>query len=926
MARHLRRNVKKPDSDQGDVLNASSDAKATVPVTVRALVAGIALVLAGLAQHQISIGQQTVTQLILLVGFAVVFGFAVPTDAVPLAPLFTGESQLGKYRLQSDRMSLIPSAIVLAMSLFLFWQDRQRGTAFFIWLAAMIWFVTSYLPATAQVRSRIRRFRQWRPGIAALAAGGILVVVAIVNFWDLGSIPYGLWWDEANFGLYAQQILHHSIDFPLLAPFGDPSLEFYLHALEQLVFGPTEFSTRVLVAICGIVGVALIGVIATMLWNRWVALVAMVVLGFMRWHVNFSRFGIHEMTFQAFELAVMVTLIAGIKQRKPVWFALCGVLLGLSIHIYSPAFALSVLVVLALAYGYFFLRPRLSMSLIALALVGFVLAYAPLVEAGIQNPALFNARANQVSVFGPNNQYPPLQALEHNLRAHALMFNVEGDHNGRHNIPGQPQLDDISAVLFLLGAAWVAIRARRPQYPFLIVWFLAMMAPGVLSLDFEAPQSGRAAGAQPIVALFIALAICGSVALLGRSVDGFIPRIRLSLILMPLLVIPLLALISVTNVGAYFDAEVHNESVWEVWATDATFVGKELSTLPTTETTYVSPEFSGHPSVGYLAPGHTTEASLDPAADLPFLGSGPTAVFLSRNDHFYAPLLQAYYPRAQVRVLQGPELSTPPLAYEVRLSKSDISGVQGLHVQYSGKRGVTRAHVTDLTLPPGTPAGPGLAIWTGGVRIARYGQATWSLKAPGRITIALDGRIVCVGQNSVACSRTWVQGNHSLQVRLSIGPSSGRRVVWTWSGPGKPAFFDAPLMGHGLTASYYPNAGWHGRPAFVQREPQVDYYYQTLPLPRPFSVLWRGFLYAPRTGQYSFALDSVDNSSISIDGSQVLQVAANLPSTGTTSLTRGWHHVAVRLDAVNSFTHIFLTWMPPGAVAQTPVPSENFHP
>ena len=652
--------------------------------TARTLAAGVALGLAGIAEHEITTGQQTVIQLILLVGASIAFGLAVPTECLQLTPQASGAESRSQYRLRADRMALIPSGCTLALSLFLFWQDRQRGTAFILWLVAMIWFVTSYLPSVRQSLNRFRRAEFSISGTFWIAALVVLLSVAIVNFWELGSIPYGLWWDEANFGLYAQQILHHTIDFPLLAPFGDPSLEFYLHAVEQQLFGATEFSTRVLVALSGIAGVALLGVFAALVWNRWIALTSMVVLGFMRWHIDFSRFGIHEMTFQAFELGVIVSLIAGFKQRKPGWFALCGVLLGLSIHIYSPGFALTVLVILALVYGLFFLRPKLNISLVVLTCVGFVLAYAPLLEAGLQDPALFNARANQVSVFGPNNQYPPLQALEHNIRAHVLMFNVEGDHNGRHNIPGQPQLDDVSAVLFVLGVAWVAIRARRPEYAFLIFWFLAMMAPGVLSLDFEAPQSGRAAGAQPVVAIFITLALCGAVTLLGRAVDGVKPRVRGFRALPVVLVLAVLTYLSVSNVQAYFDAEVHNESVWEVWASDATFVGKELATLPPSELTYISPELSGHPDIAYLAPGHATGAPLNPAHDLPFAAQGPIGVFLTRHDYYYVSLLKAYYPKADFRVLQGPEITTPPLAYGVLLSKSVLNRVRGLRFQYEG--------------------------------------------------------------------------------------------------------------------------------------------------------------------------------------------------------------------------------------------------
>ena len=919
-------NVKNPGTAGRSDLGAPARFGAVDALRLRTLGAAVGVAMAGLSQYQLSQGQQTGLQLVLLIVGAAVFAFAVRTDALPATPLYPEDSRAPRYRLRADGMSLIPSAVTLTLSLILFWQDRQRGAAFIIWIAAMIWYVTSYLPGLADLRRRLARARITVPPLPAVSAGGVLLIVAVVTFWDLGSIPYGLWWDEANFGLYAQQILHHSIDFPLLAPFGDPSLEFYLHAVEQLIFGATEFSTRVLVALCGIAGVGLVGLLAAMLWNRWVALIAMIVLGFMRWHINFSRFGIHEMTFQAFELAVVVTLVAGIQRRKPGWFALCGVLLGLSIHIYSPGFALTGLVLLTLAYAAVFLRPRLNLSLVALVGIGFVLAYAPLLEAGIQTPALFNARANQVSVFGPNNQYPPLQALEHNLRAHALMFNVEGDRNGRHNIPGQPQLDDISAVLFVLGLAWIAIRARKPQYAFLIVWFLAMMAPGVLSLDFEAPQSGRAAGAQPAVAMFIALALAGASTMLARAANSFVSRARISWILATALAGVVLATISVSNVQAYFYAETHNESVWEVWASDATFVGQQLATLAPSEQTYVSPEFSGHPDIAYLAPGHSTGAPLSPSLDLPFVGVQPIAVFLSRNDYFYAPLLKAYYPKARMTVLQGPELSTPPLAYEIQLSPSDLSGAEGLTFHFTGRGTHLSSHVSTLGVPAPAPDGPGLATWIGGFRIANYGPSTLSLKAPGRIAVAVDGYAVCSGDRTLTCVRTWARGNHSIQVRVLTQSRARLYLRWHWAPSATTDFFDSWLRGHGLTASYYSNAGWKGAPAFVQREPQVDYYYQTIPLPRPFSVEWRGYLQIPRTGAYAFAIDSVDDSSISIDGRPVLSVAANKASFHTVSLVRGRHRVRVRLQAVNQFTHIFLTWMPPGRTVFTPVPAENFQP
>ena len=134
------------------------------------------------------------------------------------------------------------------------------------------------------------------------------------------------------------------------------------------------------------------------------------------------------------------------------------------------------------------------------------------------------------------------------------------------------------------------------------------------------------------------------------------------------------------------------------------------------------------------------------------------------------------------------------------------------------------------------------------MRIGSYGRATLSVTAPGNIEVDLDGHTVCVGHNTVKCTRQWVQGNHALRVQVNLGNGSHPQIRWRWSGLGNLAFFDSPRMGSGLSASYYANADWHGAPAFVQMEPLVDYYYQNIPLPRPFSVLWRGSLYAPGDG------------------------------------------------------------------------------
>ena len=72
-----------------------------------------------------------------------------------------------------------------------------------------------------------------------------------------------------------------------------------------------------------------------------------------------------------------------------------------------------------------------------------------------------------------------------------LMFNWRGDPNGRHNLPGNPMLDAVSAGLLVLGLAYAIRRIADPRYLLLLLWLFVGLLGGILSLDFEAPQSLR---------------------------------------------------------------------------------------------------------------------------------------------------------------------------------------------------------------------------------------------------------------------------------------------------------------------------------------------------------------------------------------------------------------------------------------------------
>src|SRR4029077_13456068 len=90
------------------------------------------------------------------------------------------------------------------------------------------------------------------------------------------------------------------------------------------------------------------------------------------------------------------------------------------------------------------------------------IAIAPVVQFAVRNPDVFFARTNQVSIFEKRDEPNLAKAVWSNTLKHLQMFNVQGDPNGRHNLPGAPMLDPVMGVLFVLGIAYALWRWRDP--------------------------------------------------------------------------------------------------------------------------------------------------------------------------------------------------------------------------------------------------------------------------------------------------------------------------------------------------------------------------------------------------------------------------------------------------------------------------------
>ncbi len=388
----------------------------------------------------------------------------------------------------------------------------------------------------------------------------ILVVAAVFRFWQLASIPPGLFGDEAVNGLDALDALAGRAKVFYPANYGREGLAILLFAGGIQVWGPTALALRIPPALAGV---------ATALATYWlgrellagsryrgvlVPLLAALLLSASFWHVYTSRYG-ERLIFTPLMAALAFAAFwrAANRASQPAavpWFLLSGLFLGLSVHFYSISRLLPVFLALYLLAqaGYLWLARRAQppgsaadpgQPLLRSAfwpLVGLygvaLLVFAPLGLHFLRNPGSFTQRAEVVSAFNPDlNSGETLAVILQAGSANLRQFIVPGagDTAPFFNLPGRAVFDPLTAVLAVGGLllclvlVLAGLQRRRPpavaaqgaRLLFLLLWFVVMLLPGLLAVD-RFPALPRVMGVIPAVYFFPALAL-GELLLQARA-------------------------------------------------------------------------------------------------------------------------------------------------------------------------------------------------------------------------------------------------------------------------------------------------------------------------------------------------------------------------------------------------------------------------
>lgn len=410
----------------------------------------------------------------------------------------------------------------------------------------------------------------------------IVIVAAILRFWNLGGVPLSPDWDEVALGYNAYSVMVTGKDeygkvFPvILRSFDDykPALYAYLTIPSIKLFGLFTFAVRLPSAIVGTLTIILTYLLIKEIFSKEkqkedgmdivevLALLSSFLLAISPWHIQFSRVAFEANVGLALNICAILFFLKGLK--KPWFLSLSVILMSLNLYVYQSEKVLTPLLFLILIFIFREHLLKIKKKYIVVALFFGLLISLPLIIFTTTNGDTF-ARARGVSIFANNT---PL--LRENLKeiardkatgnkislildnrrvtyAKTIIANyishfdfnwlfIKGDfENNRHHAPNMGLLYIfelpflfIGIYIFLFGELSKGIDKK---YKILIISLL-LITPIPASITRDVPHAVRTLQFLPFIQILIAFGILSTFIFIKQRVKNiFVKSFYMSFIL-----------------------------------------------------------------------------------------------------------------------------------------------------------------------------------------------------------------------------------------------------------------------------------------------------------------------------------------------------------------------------------------------------------
>jgi 4-amino-4-deoxy-L-arabinose transferase-like glycosyltransferase len=734
----------------------------------------------------------------------------------------------------------------------------------------------------------------WRWELAAVAA--VLLMAAFFRFWRLLSFPPGLWYDEGVNAADAVSLIDHDhVRLWFNTVFGRSTLYLYMLAASFKVFGYTLFAIRVVPATAGLAALVLFYFLARRLMGQVPALVATALFGVSRWAVVFSRISWEASIQPVIEVATVYFLIRGIDTKSKLSFALAGIAMAAGLYTYIafrmvPIFVALLLIYIAVSQWRTLWRNVPGLVLFAAA---FLLAVMPLALFALEHTDKFTERTREVSVFKEIDKEGSYEPLWSNIKKSVRMLNVEGDGNGRHNLPFRPMLDEVTAALVVLGLGVSVWSFRNWRRGAIAPWLVLSLVPGALTLQLENPSAIRGIGALPPIFLLVGLAASAVYRTVERSHRG---RIAFAVA-----AISLIGWSAIINYHDVFQEMAQDPGVYADYTPEFTQVARAVADHADSDDVYATRIYGGHNAVAVLAHGKTYKP-YDAATDIVFPPTGRDVYVVADTNQLAAlPSLRKLYPN----LTTDDYIDQFGESYFTRITipSTDVAAAHELSMTVAGSAAgqmPARARIDREWTADDLAGGPIDVTWDG--YLWGTTQATslvLQASAPGsRLSVEFDGRPASLNSTDLTASLPFAVGEHHLRVSARIErpghldvrqllPETAPRNAADWVYP-------ASLGDHGFRVLFHQGRDMTGK---VVLQAQVPFSTPLLPAGDAFAIEMEGNLDIPQAGAYAFALDGSTSAQLLIDDALVVDnggVHNRRRVEGDATLTQGQHHLTVQ--------------------------------
>ena len=399
---------------------------------------------------------------------------------------------------------------------------------------------------------------------------GIILLAACLRFWQIGSAPSALNYDEALNGLVSSQILNGEHPGLLSLEDSREPLHFYLTAISLSVFGNTPGSLRLPYVMCSLILVGIVGLLARELFDRKIGWLTAMLCACTVWPMYLGRYGTRSVVFALIiALAIYFTVRALGRRNLSIWIA-AGLCFGVSHYTYTvnlfviPAIIFIVVGMVIVCHKTIVTNWRGILVMISITVV----VALPILAYRSELLVYSFSRPRSLSVFYEGQGfYDFLRTILVQSVLVIRMFFIRGDTNPLHNIPGRPIFDFTMAIPFLWGFARGMTGRYRSRSVLVLAWMCVFLLPTFMSKS--APHFLRSVGVLPVLFIFPALGL--------RSMYCWIKRIAHRIVAM-VLVAGLLGMSIIFSTSDYILNDFLNEPyVFRAYHGDETSLALQIN-------------------------------------------------------------------------------------------------------------------------------------------------------------------------------------------------------------------------------------------------------------------------------------------------------------------------------------------------------------